>query len=396
VAVASLVGLIRLAVISVPGDPGARTEMLSAALFVLVFGAMAVVALRAGRRAAALDRAGPVEPAPAEEPSDVGRDGRWSIDQVAAQLARDVAPMNGVVYREGGSRRLRVMLDPTSAIAVHRPAGRSHAEVTLGDNLSGLWWRVTWRRGRAPRIRQRSTAMSIRIDETGRALPRWQLGAEGGPFSGSTALRTAQRTQADISVSSDDLVRVVDALAVRSGWASRGEVASTARRLPHHARRVVRSRTGEESTESHVRTTSAASGEPSSSASTTVRSAWTTTSSSSTSTGWTTSSRSRTSITTGDASSAAATGQFPPAPAFPEEPAGPPPSPATITDGVGRVMTWVGAAILAACVLATLIGLLAGMVWWASFIIIGSGLLFCLLFVLPWVLIGRAETRRRG
>jgi hypothetical protein len=36
------------------------------------------------------------------------------------------------------------------------------------------------------------------------------------------------------------------------------------------------------------------------------------------------------------------------------------------------------------------------MVWWASFIIIGSGLLFCLLFVLPWVLIGRAETRRRG
>jgi uncharacterized membrane protein len=59
-------------------------------------------------------------------------------------------------------------------------------------------------------------------------------------------------------------------------------------------------------------------------------------------------------------------------------------------------MTWVGAAILAACVLATLIGLLAGMVWWASFIIIGSGLLFCLLFVLPWVLIGRAETRRRG
>ena len=56
---------------------------------------------------------------------------------------------------------------------------------------------------------------------------------------------------------------------------------------------------------------------------------------------------------------------------------------------VSKIMSLIGGGILAGCVIGTILGLIFGMPWWASFIIIGSGLLFCLIFVLPiWLLMG--------
>lgn len=406
VAVLSLAGLIRLAVVGEPGDPENRSQMLSAAAFVLAFGVMTVIALRAGRRTGALDRAGPVDAAQTAEVTGIEAEGRWSIDQVAAQLARELAPMNAVVFREGRSRRLRIMLDPASAILEHRPAGRPPSE---SGTLRGQWWEVTWRPRRAPRIRRRSTVVGIRLDAEGRALPRWQRGADTrGPFADRMALESAQRIPAELEISTAELVRVTDEIAVRSGWASQAQVASETRSLPQVSRSVVRRTSGEGRTEAHVRTTLSRPGAPPGEGTTTVSSSETTTtssvSSSGSSTTWSTGSTTRRTSSSFDASSDEARNAFPPPVPFGDEPpvgpSGPPvgprgglPRPPGFT-GVGRVMWWVGVAVLTACVLATAIGLLAGMVWWASFIIIGSGLLFCLLFVVPWVLLGRSSADR--
>ncbi len=58
-----------------------------------------------------------------------------------------------------------------------------------------------------------------------------------------------------------------------------------------------------------------------------------------------------------------------------------------------RVFHLVGGGVLAACVVATLVGLAFGMPWWASFIIVGSGLFFCLVFTLPVLLLQRLSER---
>lgn len=409
-AAVSLVGLIRLAVVGEPGDPEVRTQMLSAAVITLAFGAMTVIALSAGRRTGALDRAGPVAAAQTSEVTGAETGGRWSIDQVAAQLARELAPMNAVVFREGASRRLRIMLDPASAILEHRPAGRPPSE---SGTLRGQWWEVTWRHRRAPRIRRRSTAVGVRLDAEGRALPRWQRGADTrGPIADRMALESAQRIPAELEISTAELVRVADEIAVRSGWASQAQVGSVTRSLPETTRTVSRRGSGEGRTEAHVRTTHGRPGAPPGEGTTTIRSSETTTTSSGTSsTSWSTGSTTRTTSASFDSSSDAARSAFPPPSPFGDEPPvgpneppvgpnGPPIGPRSGLPrppgfaGVGRAMRWVGIAVLAACVLATAIGLLAGMVWWASFIIIGSGLLFCLLFVLPWVLLGRSSAER--
>ncbi len=62
-----------------------------------------------------------------------------------------------------------------------------------------------------------------------------------------------------------------------------------------------------------------------------------------------------------------------------------------------RAFTYVGGGVLAACVVATAVGLALGMPWWASFIVVGSGLFFCLVFALPALLLPRpgAGTARR-
>ncbi len=398
VAVISLAGLVRLAVVGDPGDPENRSQMMNAAVLAVVFGAVTVFALSSGRRTGALDRTGPVAAATTADVDGIGTGGRWSIDQVAAQLARELAPMNAVVFREGASRRLRIMLDPASSILEHRPAGRPASESGF---LRGQWWEVTWRTRRAPCIRPRSTRMGVRLDVEGRALPRWRIGPDSrGPFADRIALETARRMPAELEISTEELVRITGEIAVRSRWASEAEVAATTRSLPHHARSVVRRDTGEGRTEAHVRTTSSRRGAPPGEGTTTIRSSETTTTSSETSSGssisWSTGSTTRETSSTFDASSDAASSAFPPSlpvgDGSPTSRRGAPPQSPDL-GGIGRAMRWVGIAVLAACVLATAIGLLAGMVWWASFIIIGSGLLFCLLFVVPWVLIDRSWRR---
>ncbi|MGP9539080.1 hypothetical protein ACT3SP_13785 [Brachybacterium sp. AOP43-C2-M15] len=393
VAVASLAGLIRLLVVSDPADSEARSQMLSAALFVVAFGAFAVIARRAGRGDRAADASGPVRPAPTSDPVGVERGGRWDLDQVAAQLARDLEPLNGLVFREGGSRRLRVMLDPASAIGEHRPVRRSgNDDVHSNAGLRGQWWSVTWRAGRAPRIRERTTPVGVRIDADGRAIPLWSTGGAssraGEHVAHRSALQTAQRAPAELEISSDELVRVVDGVAARSGWASPGQVSSTPRTLRRLTRQVSRRRTGGGTVEVRSRSTSDRPGTAPSRGSRVDRAEET--SISVTTSGITTTSSSSTSWSTSNSA-------LPPDSPLRGTLAGAegiPPSPIPGFAALGRIMGLVGLGILAACVLATVIGLIAGMVWWASFIIIGSGLLFCLLFVLPWMLIGRSEARR--
>ncbi|MFL1376626.1 hypothetical protein [Nocardiopsis protaetiae] len=58
-----------------------------------------------------------------------------------------------------------------------------------------------------------------------------------------------------------------------------------------------------------------------------------------------------------------------------------------------RIFYFIGGGVLAACVIATIIGLASGMPWWVSFIIIGSGLFFCLVFTLPVMFLQRADAR---
>lgn len=298
---------------------------------------------------------------PAEDPA-VPPGTRWTLDQIASVLALWVEPFNGVVFADERTGTIRVMIDPPTAItevADDRRVGDDRS--SSGPSIMGRWTRIRMRPGRLPQLKLRKSNVNARLNHLGRMVPVWgtpALGSGAGGRQTRNVVRAGQGPPISFRYDSRELWQAVDAIAVRAGWASAAAVAS--RPVDPKADHVVRT---------VERTTSTAT---------------TSTSSTSTST----------------ATSSTSTGSE----------VAPPVTPDAVhamiekarRDGakddakISMIMTVIGGGILAGCLIGTILGLIFGMPWWASFIIIGSGLLFCLLFVLPvWIAFGRPGRARQ-
>lgn len=189
---------------------------------------------------------------------------------------------------------------------------------------SGEWWEVVWRAGHAPRVRARDSEVGARIVD-GRLIPVWYTGP--GAESGSGPETDAIMTMPP----TED-----------SHFAVSG----------HELLRVL----GDVA----------------------VRSGWSTQEQVETA-GWQVPAHRGERVVTRRVTAGGATAAGS---------AGPLPSVREAESDMARICAVVGLGVLAACVIATVIGLAFGMVWWASFIIIESGLVLCLLFLLPALLLG--------
>lgn len=319
-----------------------------------------------------IDRSGPVSPS--EDPT-VADGGRWTLDQIAAVLALHVEPMNGLVFADPRSGTLRVMIDPPSAITWspakteqtnftssqrerwQRQGGRSETPA----HYTGRWTSIRLRPGRLPQVKNQKWSVSVRTGADGVLIPLWSADGDSGRNGSGALTRARSRTPISLEFDSRELTRAIDRIAVRAGWVAESRAA---RRQPatgrNHETRTV-DRTGTEST---TRT-------------------WTTSDGTSTSTmTFTTSDPEQAENLPTSAAEARAR--------FEEIRRDNAASMQTETVKIFKVMAVIGGSILLGCVIGTALGLIFGMPWWASFIIIGSGLLFCLLFVLPvWLLAGR-------
>lgn len=386
----------RLGVLSMQGDAEAQGTVVGAAVCALVFGLVGVLAARADLRAGSADASGMVAPAAHEQAPTRGR---WELDEMAAQLARQLAPMNGAVFREGRSRRLRVMLDPASAIQLTETSGQAGSgDISTRRYLQGDWWKVTWRRGRAPKIRAHRSTVTLRYAPGFGPIPGWR--SQPARTGSMPFVREPQRPEGwsgELHLTSHALVDAVDQIAVDSGWASRGQISAQPRQPQSDWDRhvsVVQEGGGRTSTRiSHGGTIMRTTEE--------VRRRDALEQRISESRRTSSSARAQHEITS---TSALPPRRLHPSTTTPEElRAAAAAMRAPRTDQAGgpvglsrqtRMLVLLGAVILCACFLATGIGLIAGMVWWASFIIIGGGLLFCLLFVLPFILFERIDARR--
>lgn len=160
------------------------------------------------------DRSGPVAPAAAGQ-------GRWDLDEIAGELAREVKGVNGVVFREGDSKRMRLMLDPASAIAEYHSNGPSLRK----SLLVGQWWEVSWRRGKVPRVRHRSSRVGVK-EWRGRAIPVWTRLSKTSRDSSLAALEKARRSEMRFEITGEQVAGLLDQIAVRAGWVPAEEVRS--------------------------------------------------------------------------------------------------------------------------------------------------------------------------
>lgn len=328
-----------------------------------------------------LDRNGPV--APSEGPA-IRTAQRWSLEEVASVLAQKVEPMNGVVFADRWTRTIRVMIDPPSAIVESHSAPTRVGERS-SRSIQGRWIKIRMRPGRIPLVKVKETSVSARID-SGRMLPRW-----ADPWSRHSATSTmaivaaAQRTPISFQFDSREFVPAIDRIAVQAGWV---EVAN--REDDPKARHEVRvvARTG---TTTETRTSMRTGDQPPKSTRHTTGTAEKSANSN----------IYRTHSDILESQSRPHDGQ--PGSAGTEFTWTQPPLRLQGTNGNSvKILTVIGAGVLVACVLGTVFGLIAGMPWWASFIVMGGGLLFCLIFVLPlWILAGppwrpkSTDTRRK-
>lgn len=350
------------------------------------FLAMAVVTTFLFRRSARntrIDDSGPV--APAEDPA-VGEGTRWTLDQIAAVVALQVQPMNGLVFADERTGTLRVMIDPPSAITWS--AGERDLTPGFGTDerrehrdsapyFTGQWTRVRMHPGRLPEVANQSSTLSVAYNDAGTLVPQWSA-ATGDSLQADPSVLTAAGSRTPISFEFDsrELQHAVDRIAVRAGWVSEQQV--SARPTDPETRHEVRTVERTASTQNTSRSTDTTGGaQPSdshqSTSSTTQSSSSTTQSSSPTTRGSNppqTGAETRARFEQIRREQARAGNQD--------------------FRKASKIMTLIGAAILVGCVIGTVLGLVFGMPWWASFIIIGSGLVFCLLFVLPlWLIAGR-------
>lgn len=168
-------------------------------------------------RGRAADRSGPVAPARASAAGG----GRWDLDEIAGELAREVKGVQGVVFREGDSHRMRLMIDPASAIAEYHSNGLSLRKAIL----IGQWWEVTWRRGRVPRVRHRSSRVGV-TEWRGRAIPVWTRLSKTSRESSLATLAKARRSDLRFEITGERLAGVLDEIAVRAGWVPTEEARS--------------------------------------------------------------------------------------------------------------------------------------------------------------------------
>lgn len=327
-----------------PGDPLSPDGFGGLVGFV----AMAVVTVFLFRRHATntrFDDNGPVTPA--EDPA-IPDGTRWTVEQIAAVLALHVQPMNGVVFADERTQTIRVMIDPPSAITwsagkteqtnfTHsqqerwqRQGGRS----TSPASYAGSWTRIQLHPGQLPQLENRTSTVSVKINDTGMLVPDWARGGDSGSGGPGALTSAGSRTPISFEFDSRELQHAVDRIAIRAGWVSEQQVAA---------------RPADPKTRHEVRTVE--------------RTASKSTSSSS--------------LMAGDQpSSEELRARLEKARAQQAK------GPRRQVDAA-KIMTLVGAAVLAGCVIGTVLGLIFGMPWWASFIIIGSGLVFCAVFVLP-------------
>lgn len=295
------------------------------------------------------------------------------------------------------------MFDPASAIRRDVPRrGTGIAPASRGDTLDGQWWEVTWRRGKVPRLRHRRTAVGARRWRE-RTVPLWDVpNLDRDPearHASMRALDAAMTEEARLDVSGESLAALLDALAVRSGWVSEGQartdraahpapavqirVDRRARTAPPAAEPVPDQRADEDfSGPVFGATAPGVVGAPDGSALPPLS---------------TPPAPRRVDVSEDEAFQRLRTGYGDVVRAETRTvDTRPLPTPERLasTRRMLRGFLALGVVILLLCLLATGIGLIAGMVWWASFIIVGAGLLFCALFVLPFVLIARAELRR--
>lgn len=319
--------------------------------------------MRVDRLHKRLDATGPVEPL-----AQPGSPSPWSLSDLGAVIAAELEPFNAVVFVDDRSRTMRIMIDPASSITIeqrttgHSGAGVGDRAVDSGPLVRGRWLQVRWKQGSAPKFKLRKSPVSLVIDSTGRLIPRWRAHPKTDtthPFTAMQTLHEGQRREISFTTGTSELIDIVDAVALRGGWAGQSDLDASNRRVP---------RTAETYTVDRRRTTGTAG-----SGTTTVTVGPGQSSGRGTPTGTETIS-----------SRGAGVASHPTNPTV-----------AGTHARLVRVFVGVGTAVLAGCVLATVIGLLAGMVWWAGLIIIGSGLLFFLIFSLPvWLLLGRQRPRR--
>lgn len=321
---------------------------------IFAFLAMAVITVMLFRVDALnvrLDRSGPV--VPAEDPA-VPAGTRWTLDQIAAVLALHVEPMNGVVFADQRTGTIRVMIDPPTAIT--RRSGQEDRRVgetrtSSGESFIGQWTRIQLRPGNAPQLKSRSSNVYARLNQVGRMVPVWaslRFGDRESTRQTRNVVLAGHGPPISFRFDSGELYQAVDAIAVRAGWVSAADVA--AQPVDPKTRHEVRSVERTSSTSSVSSSTSSASATPAADVHLSPEEV-----------------QARMEAVRRGAAEAASKDSA----------------------GLSKIMSLVGGGILAGCLIGTILGLIFGMPWWASFIIIGSGLLFCLIFVLPvWVLFG--------
>lgn len=328
------------------------------------FVSMAVATVLLYRRQARnsrLDHNGPV--APAEDPS-VPEGTRWTLDQIASVLALHVQPMNGVVFADDRTQTIRVMVDPPSAItwnAGEATPGRTEAQrdrmrgsggSQASPYFTGRWTIIRLHAGQLPELENRQSTVSVAYNGAGDFVPLWSPTGKGSLQVNQSVLPAAgSRTPLSFEYDSRELHRVVDSTVVRAGWASAADVAARPAdpKTRHEVRRVDRT------TSTATVATSTQTGERPSEAELKAR----------------LKEAHRQQIKANSSSGK----ELDPS----------------------KIMTLIGAVVLAGCVIGTILGLIFGMPWWASFIIIGSGLVFCAIFVLPvWLLFGKPRQAQQS
>ena len=186
-------GLVHVLVLGDLSDDADRRQLLTSGIFLLWWGSLTTGALILRARHRRADRSGPVRALPADQ--EPAGSQRWTLDQVAGALARELAPMRGVVVREGSSARMRVMLDPASGIRERQPGWMRVLGQRTGLQRQGLWWGLTWRAGHIPRVQRVISEVGVIEGEGGQVHPLWSppIGAkrtsthERAPLSAASA-----------------------------------------------------------------------------------------------------------------------------------------------------------------------------------------------------------------
>lgn len=380
-AVALVGGVLNYFRVTPNADPSVAPGALVATI---VLGGAGVFLWRRGSVGQRLDHSGPV--VPAEDPA-VPAGTRWTLEQIAAVLAQQVEHMNGLVYADERTGTIRVMIDPATAIVRveadnsiremdrRRPASQRSSS---GPWYRGTWWKVDLRPGKPPHMRRKQTAVGARLDDRGRAVPIWDRGLTSTERRLPTmAVLSEAQTRGSVSFTFDsqELQRTVQRIAVRAGWISDAEARAgepPAAEQHHEYRRVERtvidngSSERTSTTRSFSETYRADQPHPAS----------------------------HEAFVSDEDLSEQSVDSLRAAHARAEDVAAGLRAENAVRGRaseakISLIMTLVGGVILFGCLIGTVLGLAFGMPWWASFIIIGSGLFFVLVFVLPiWLLMG--------